>query len=69
MQEIKYMKEMNVYKLCVRSLERTRIHSDWDTLDWIYTNKGDTKHPAQTKRTTKIDLTDTSVRFIATSGC
>ena len=41
---------------------------------WVFTNKGDTEHPfiraslvaQETKRTTSMDLTDTSVTFAAT---
>ena len=42
---------------------------------WVFTNKGDTEHPfiraklvaQETKRTTKMDLTDTSMTFAATA--
>ena len=41
---------------------------------WVFTNKGDTEHPfirarlvsQETKRTTNMDLTDTSMTFAAT---
>ena len=64
---------MNVYTLCehgaVREQGLTRIGTRW-----VFTNKGDTEHnfirarfvAQETKRTTSMDLTDTSVTLAAT---
>ena len=71
--EIKYMKEMNVYTPCehrgVKEQGLTPIGKRW-----VFTNKDDTEDPfirarlvaQETKRTTKMDLTDTSMTFAAT---
>ena len=58
--------------MCTRSRERARTPSDWDLLG-LY-EQGDTEHPfirarlvaQETKRTTKMDLTDASMTFAAT---
>ena len=64
---------MNVYTLCkyraVKELGLTPIGTRW-----VFTNKGDTEHPfirarlvaQETKRTTNMDLTETSMTFAAT---
>ena len=71
--EIKYMKEMNVYTLCEHGAMKEQGLTPIGTR-WVFTNKGDTEHPfirarlvvQETKRTTKMDLTDTSITFAAT---
>ena len=60
------MKEMNVYTPCE--------HEAAIGTRWVFTNKGDTEHPfvrarlvaQETKKTTKVDLTDTSMTLAAT---
>ena len=67
------MKEMNVYTLCEHGAVKEQGLTPIGTR-WVFTNKGDTGHPfirarlvAQaTKRTTNMDLTDTSMTFAAT---
>ena len=65
------MKEMNVYTPC----EHEAVKEQGLTLvgtRWVSTNKSDTKHPfirarmvaQETKKTTKMDLTDTSMTFL-----
>ena len=71
--EIKYMKEMNVYTACEHGAMKEQGLSPIGTR-WVFTNKGDTEHlfirtrlvAQETKRTTRMDLTDTSVTFAAT---
>ena len=67
------MKEMSVYTPCehgaVKEQGRTPIGTRW-----VFTTKGDTEHPfirarlvaQETKRTTSMDLTDTSMTVAAT---
>ena len=72
--EIKYMKEMNVYAPCEHGAVKEQGLTPIGTR-WVFTNKGDTEHPfvrarlvaLETKRTTKMDLTDTSMTFAAAS--
>ena len=71
--DVEYM-EMDVYTPCenetVMELGLTRIGTRW-----LFTNKGDTERPLirarrvaqETKKTTKMDLTDTFMTFSATS--
>ena len=71
--EIKYMKELNVYTLCEHGAVKEQGLTPIGTR-WVFTNKGDTEHPfirarlvaQETKRTTNMDLTDTSMKFAAT---
>ena len=71
--EIKYMKEMNVYTLCQHGAMKEQGLTPIGTR-WVFTNKGDTEHPfvrarlvaQETKRTTNMDLTDTSMALTAT---
>ena len=71
--EIKCMKEMNVYTLCEHGGVKEQGLTPIGTR-WVFTNKGDTEHPfiwarlvaQETKRTTSMDLTDTSMTFAAT---
>ena len=71
--EIKYMKEMNVYTLCEHGAVKEQGLTPNGTR-WVFTNKGDTEHhfirtrlvASETKRTTKMDLTDTFMAFAAT---
>ena len=71
--EIKYMKEMNVYTPCEHETVKGQDLTPVGTR-WIFTNKGDTEHPfirarliaLKTTKTTKMDLTDTSMIFAAT---
>ena len=71
--EVKYMKEMNVYTPCEDGAVKGRGLTPIGTR-WVFTNKGDTEHPftrarlvaQETKRTTKMDLTDTSMTVAAT---
>ena len=71
--EIKYMKEMNLYTLCEHGAVKGQGLTPIGTR-WVFTNNGDTEHPfirarlvaQETKRTTKMDLTDTSMTFAAT---
>ena len=71
--EIKYMKGMNVTTPC----EHRAVKEQGLTLigtRWVFTNKVDTEHPfirarlvaQETKRTTSMDLTGTSMTFAAT---
>ena len=70
--EIKYMKEMNVYTPCEHEAVKEQGLTSIVT-HCVFTNKGDTEHPfirarlvaQETKKTTKIDLTDTSMTFAA----
>ena len=67
------MKEMNVYTPCEHGAVKEQGLTPIGTR-WVFTNKGDTEHPfiqdrlvaQETKRTTKMDLTDTSMTFAAT---
>ena len=71
--EIKYMREMDVYTLCTQETLNEQGLTPIGTR-WIFTNKGDTEHPLirarpvakETKKTTRMDLTDTSMAFAAT---
>ena len=71
--EIKYMKEMNVYTPCEHGAMKEQGLTPMGTR-WVFTNKGDTEHlfirarlvAQETKRTTNMDLTDTSMTFAAT---
>ena len=71
--DIKYMEEMNVYTPCEHGAMKGQGLTPIGTR-WIFTNKGDTEHPfirarlvaQQTKRTTNMDLTNTSMTFAAT---
>ena len=71
--KIKYMKEMNVYTPCEHGVVKEQGLTPIRT-GWVFTNKGDTEHPfirarlvaQETKRTTNMDLTDTSMTFAAT---
>ena len=68
-----YRKEMNVYTLCEHGAAKEQILTPIGTC-CVFTNKGDTEHPfirarlvaQETKRTTNMDLTDTSTTFAAT---
>ena len=72
--EIKYMKEMNVYTHCEHGAVKEQGLTSIGTC-WVFTNKGNTEHPfirarlvaQETKKTTKMDLTGTSMTFAATS--
>ena len=74
--EIKYMKEMNVYTPCEHGAVKEQGLTPIGTR-WVFTNKSDTEHPfvrarlvpQEKKRTTKMDLTDTSMTFAATPTC
>ena len=65
--EMKYMKEVNVYTLCEHGAIKEQGLTPIGTRR-VFTNKGDTEHPVirarlvaqETKRTTNMDLTDTS---------
>ena len=67
--EIKYMNEMNVYTTCEHGAVKEQGLTPIETR-----YKGDTEHPSirarpvaqETKRTTSMDLTDTSMTFAAT---
>ena len=67
------MTEMNVYTPCVHEPLKEQGLTPIGTR-WLFTNKGDTEHPfmrarlvaKETKRTMKMDLTDTSMTFAAT---
>ena len=71
--EIKFMKEMNLYTPCEHEAMKEQGLSPIGTR-WVFTNKGDTEHPfirarlvaQETKKTTTMDLTDTSMTFAAT---
>ena len=71
--EIKYIKGMNVYTSCEHRAVKEQGLTPIGTR-WVFTNKGDTEHPfigarlvaQETKRTTKMDLMDTSMTFAAT---
>ena len=71
--EIKYMKEMNVYTSCEHRAVKEQGLTPIGTR-WVFTNKGDTEHlfirarlvAQETKRTTNVDLTDTSMTVAAT---
>ena len=71
--EINYMKKMNVYTLCEHGAVKEQGLTPIGTR-WVFTNMGDTEHPfirarlvaQETKRTTNMDLTDTSMTFAAT---
>ena len=71
--EIKYMKEMNAYTPCEHGATKERGLPPIGTR-WVFTSKGRTEHPSmrarlvaqETKRTTSMDLTDTSMTFAAT---
>ena len=66
------MKEMNVYTPGEHGDVKEQGLTPIGTR-WVFTNKGDTEHPFiqarlvahETKRTTKMDLTDTSMTFAA----
>ena len=71
--EIKFMKEMNVHTHCWHgTVKEQGIIPIWTR--WVFTNKGYTEHlfirarlvAQETKRTTSMDLTDTSMTFAAT---
>ena len=70
---IKYMKEMNVYTPCEHGAVKEQGLTPIGTR-WVFTNKGETEHlfilarlvAQETKRTTKMDLTDTFMTFAAT---
>ena len=71
--EIKYMQGMNVYTLCKHGVVKEQGLAPIGTR-WVFTNKDDTEHlfirtrliSQETKRTTSVDLTDTTVTFAAT---
>ena len=71
--EIKCMKEMNVYTPCEHGAVKEQGLTPIGTR-WVFADKGDSEHPfirarlvaQETKRTTKMDLTDTSMTFTAT---
>ena len=66
--EIKFMKEMNVYTPCEHGAVKEQGLTPIGTR-WVFTNKGDTEHPLvaqETKRTTNMDLTDTSMTLAVT---
>ena len=71
--EIKYMREMDVYTLCTQETLKEQGLTPIGTR-WIFTNKVDTEHPLirarpvakETKKTTRMDLTDTSMAFAVT---
>ena len=72
--EIEYTKEMNVYSPCEHDTVKEQGLTPIGTR-WVFTNKGDTERPfirarlvaqEETKKTTKMDLTDTSMTFAAT---
>ena len=71
--EIKYMKEMNVYTPCEHRAVKEQGLTPIGTR-WVFTNNGDTEHPfirarlvaQEMKRTTNMDLTNTSMNFAAT---
>ena len=71
--ELEFMKEMNVYTLCEHGDVKEQGLTPTGTR-WVFTNMGDTEHPLirarlvaqETKRTTKMDLTDMSLTFAAT---
>ena len=70
---IKYMKEMIVYTPCEHEAVKERGLTPIGTR-WVFTNTGDTEHPfirarlvvQETKKTTKMGLTDTSMTSAAT---
>ena len=70
---IKCMNEMNVCTPCQHGTMKEQGLTPIGTR-WVFTNRGDTEHPfirarlvaQETKRTTNMDLTDTSVTFAAT---
>ena len=71
--EIQYMREMNVYTPCEHETVKEQGLTPIGTR-WVFPNKGDKERPfirarlvvQETKKTTKIDLTDTSMTFAAT---
>ena len=71
--KIKYMEEINVYTPCEDGAVKQHGLTPIGTR-WVFTNKGDTEHPfiqarlvaQETKRTTKMALTDTSMTFAST---
>ena len=71
--EIQYTREMNVYTPCKHDTGKDQGLTPIGTR-WVFTNKGDTERPfirarlvaQETKKTTKMDLTDTSMTFVAT---
>ena len=67
--EIKYMKEMHVYTAGEHGAVKERGLPPIGTR-WVFTTKGDTYRARlftqETKRTTKMDLTDTSMTLAAT---
>ena len=71
--EIRHMKEVNVNTLCEYETVKEQGLTPIETR-WIFTNKGDTERPfiparlvaQETKKATKMDLTDTSMTFAAT---
>ena len=71
--EIQYMTEMSVKTPCGHGAVKEQGLTPIGTR-WVFTNKGDTEHSSirarlaaqETKRTTKIDLTDTSMTCAAT---
>ena len=71
--KIKYMKDMNVFSLCEHGAVKEQGLTPIGTR-WVFTNKGDTEHPLirarlvaqETKRTTRMDLTATSMTLAAT---
>ena len=64
---------MNVYTLCEHEAVKEQGLTPIGTR-WVFTNQGDTEHlfirgrlvAQETKRTTSVDLTDTSMTFAAT---
>ena len=71
--DIKYMQEMNVKTPCEHGAVKEQGLTPIGTR-WVFTNKGDTEHPfirarlvaQETKRTTNMELTDTSTTLAAT---
>ena len=71
--EIQYMREMNVHTPCEHETVKEQGLSPIGTR-WVFTNKGATERPViraglvaqETKKTTKMGLTDTSMTFLAT---
>ena len=77
--EIQYMREVNAYTPCECETVKEQGLTPIGTR-WVFTNKGDTERPfiraghvaQETKKTTKVDLTDTSMTFAASppvEGC
>ena len=71
--EIEKMKEMDVYTSCEHEAVKEQGLTPIGTR-WVFTNRGDTEHPfirarrvtQETTKTTRMDLTDTSMTFAAT---